>query len=99
MKTTLGVIVFAAALTACSAVETVHETRLDPSPGTAYYCMRGRLFESDGDLVCNWHSNLRGACSYEYRPVRLAKNSLALLPDRGGQCNNGESLVQVTVKK
>ena len=83
------------AVTACASVGRIEESRLAPKSGETYYCMSSKLADVDGDLLCNWNARKQEACQYDYRPVHVAKSAVSS-PRKGGRCNNGEPVVEVT---
>lgn len=86
------------ALAACSTFEAQRPRILDLKAGDTYFCMREVLAEIDGNLSCNWAPTIAEACQYHALPTNLPKARTAAAPDRAGQCNNGERLVQVRIK-
>ena len=82
-------------LASCASVGNIEESRLDVKPGGTYYCMSSKLADVDGELLCNWTAKKEEACRYDYRPVHMPKSAVSS-PQKGGWCNNGETLVAVT---
>ena len=85
-------------LAGCSTFELAHPRVLDLKAGDTYFCMREVLSEVDGNLSCNWAPTIAEACRYHALPTNLPKARTTAAPGRGGQCNNGERLVQVTIR-
>jgi len=85
------------AAAACASHGVIEESSLAPKPGETLYCMSSKLEDIDDALHCNWNAQKQEACRYEYRPARVAKSAVSA-PQKGGWCNNGEHLVEVTAR-
>ena len=67
-----------------------------PASGTQY-CMKERLFESGGEMSCNWAPTFADACENP-NLTSISKGSVSGTPANAGRCGNGQWLVSVTKK-
>ena len=67
-----------------------------PTSGTQF-CMKDRLFESGGEMSCNWAPTFADACENSNAST-ISKGSVAGAPVNAGRCGNGQWLVSVTRK-
>lgn len=86
------------ALAACAApgAGTSRVAAAAPASGTEY-CKKDRLFESGGEMSCNWSPSAGDACENP-NLSSISKGSVSGAPTGAGRCGNGQWLVSVTKK-
>ena len=84
--------------TACAAPggASTRTAAASPASGTQY-CMKDRLFESGGEMSCNWAPTFADACENP-NLSSVSTGSVSGAPANAGRCGNGQWLVSVTRK-
>lgn len=81
-------------LASCASVQTAVG---DTGGSATQYCWKESFVDEGTNLRCNWVASRKEACETTYRTT-LAKSAIASGPEAAGRCNNGQWLVQVTLK-
>ena len=100
MRNSLALAV-ALALAACASVDKPatngNGATAQSAAGLAKYCWKERLSTQGDALVCNWESNTHDACRATY-DTSIPKSAVSSGPTDVKRCENGQWLVQVTMK-
>jgi hypothetical protein len=97
MKRLIGMATVAIAallLASCASVQTATG---DTGGSATQYCWKESFVDEGTSMSCNWVASRKEACETTYRTA-LAKSAIASGPESAGRCNNGQWLVQVTLK-
>jgi hypothetical protein len=87
----------ALALAGCASTERSGSPAVAQASGSTMYCWQVRLVDAGGNLTCNWETTAAAACDASH-PTPISKAAIAQGPDKVRMCNNGQWLVQVTMR-
>ncbi len=85
-------------LGACATTESNTGENLAAASSSTKYCHKDRLYVASNEMVCNWASSAGSACRDNLPSSRIAETAVTGEPTNIRRCDNGQWLVQVTMK-
>jgi hypothetical protein len=64
----------------------------------AKFCHKERYYVTRNEMVCNWATSAADACRDNLPSSRIAQTAVTSEPTNASRCDNGQWLIQVTMK-
>jgi hypothetical protein len=85
-------------LGACATTESSTAQNSAAASSSTKYCHKERLYVASNEMVCNWAASAGSACRDNLPSSRIAQSAVTSEPANARRCDNGQWLVQVTMK-